>query len=129
MPRLFQFLVFVVGYLFHPINDFPVEGFLNSDMCHGDGRTCAMPMLLIWFEPDHIARPDFFDGTTRFLHSAEAGRDDQRLSERMRMPRGPRAGLKTDARAASAGRIGRLKKRIDANRSGEIFVRTFCGGP
>src|SRR6516225_2844970 len=78
--------VLLVRDLFHPVNDLPVERFLNGDMCHRDSRAGTMPVLLIRFEPNHVARPDFFNRAAQPLHSANAGCDDQRLAERMGVP-------------------------------------------
>src|SRR2546427_5931793 len=38
-------LVLLVGDLLHPIDDLPVELFLDGDVRHGRGGRCAMPML------------------------------------------------------------------------------------
>jgi hypothetical protein len=62
-----------------------------------------------------LARPDFLDGTTPALHASDAASDDQRLTERMRVPGGPGARLEGDAGAGGARRIGRLEQRIDAH--------------
>src|SRR6516162_1781909 len=102
-------VVLLVRDLFLPVNNFPIERFLNGDVRHCDRRTGAMPMLLSGFEPDDISRPDFFDGTAPFLSPADAGSHDQRLAERMRMPGGSCAGLKGNACAARTRGIGRLK--------------------
>ena len=74
-------------------------------------------MLLARREPDDVARPDFLDRAALPLHPADAGGDDQRLAERMGVPGGTRAGLERDAGAATAGRIGRLEQRVDADRA------------
>lgn len=103
--------------------------FLNSGMCHRAWRAGPMPMLLIRFEPDHIARPDFFNRAAPLLHSADAGRDDQRLPERMRMPGGSRAGLKGNTCTARTRGIGCLKKRVDPHCSREVLRGAFSGGP
>jgi hypothetical protein len=39
-------LVNVVGDLFHPLDNFPVEGLLNCDVRHRNCQTRAMPVLL-----------------------------------------------------------------------------------
>src|ERR1044071_2213044 len=38
--------VLLVTDMLHPIEDLPVQRFLNRDMCHCSGWACAMPMLL-----------------------------------------------------------------------------------
>src|SRR6476661_4383940 len=70
-PLVCSFVILRVTDLFHPVNHFPVESFLNGDVCHGDCRTRAVPMLLFGLEPDDIARPDFFDGAAPSLYPAE----------------------------------------------------------
>src|SRR5262245_36208762 len=105
-------VVLLARDLFHPVDDFPVERFLNGVMCHRDIRACAMPVLLIRLEPNHITWADFLDRPAPLLNPTGAGRDDQRLAERMRMPGGPRAGFKSDTRPARPRRIGRLKEGI-----------------
>jgi hypothetical protein len=75
-----------------------------------------------------LARPDFLDGTTPALHASDAASDDQRLTERMRVPGGPGARLEGDAGAGGARRIGRLEQRIDAHGAGEPVGRPFGGG-
>jgi hypothetical protein len=58
-----------------------------------------VPMLLAGRNPDHVARPDFLDRPAPALHPAAAGRHDQGLAERMRVPCRARAGLEGDAGA------------------------------
>ena len=118
-------VILLVRDLFHPVNNFSVERFLNSGMCHRDSRASAMPVLLIRFEPDHITWSDFFNRASPFLNPAGARRDDERLTEGMGMPHRARSGLKRHARAAPARRIGGLEQRIDPHRSREILRRFF----
>jgi hypothetical protein len=49
-----------VADLFHPVNRFAVELFLNGDVRHGRGWRGAVPMLLARREPDYVSRSDFF---------------------------------------------------------------------
>ena len=48
MPQLVCFggLVLFVADLFHPVNRFAVELFLNGDVRHGRGRRSTMPILV-----------------------------------------------------------------------------------
>jgi hypothetical protein len=85
-------------------------------------------MLLARFKPDDITRPDLLDRSSLALREPAAGRHDQGLSERMRMPGRARAGLKRDAGAADARRIGRLEQRVDADCACEPLCRSFAGG-
>ena len=82
-----------VADLFHPVDDLPVELFLNGDVRHGRGRRGPMPVLLAGREPDHVTRPDLLDRAAPALNPAAASRDDESLTERMRVPCGPRARL------------------------------------
>ncbi len=69
----------------------------------------GVPMPRAGREPDDIAGTNFFDRLALALHPAEAGRDDQRLPERMGMPGGTGARLEGDAAAGRACGFGRLK--------------------
>ena len=62
-------------------------------------------MLLTRLEPHDVARPKFLDRSAFALHASEARRDNQGLSERMRVPGGSCARLKRDDRAANARRL------------------------
>ena len=85
-----------------------------------------MPVLFAWCEANDIAWPDFFDRPTFALRPTNAGGNNQRLTERMRMPGRARTGLKRDARADYACRIGHVEHRIDAHRSGEPISWPFA---
>jgi len=111
--------ILLAAYLLHPVHDLAVELFLNGDVRHGRCRRCPVPVLLAWREPDHIAGPDELDRSAFALSPATSCCDDESLSERMRVPRSPRARLECDARALNPCRIGRLKQGIDAHRAGE----------
>ena len=73
-------------------------------------------MLLARRKPDDIARPDFLDRACPALDAAEAGGDDQCLSERVGMPGGACARLESNAGAAGARGVGRLEQRVDFER-------------
>src|SRR5947207_14201233 len=92
-------VLFVTDRL-HPIDGFAIQRFLNVDVRHSRGRCCSVPMLQARREPDHIARPYFLDEPIFPLNPAEAGGDDQRLAERVRMPSSAGARLERDAGAA-----------------------------
>ena len=61
------------------------------------------------------------------LHAAEPRRHHERLSERVCVPRRPRAGFERHTRALHERRIGRLKQRVDSYRSAEPVCRAFRG--
>jgi hypothetical protein len=68
--------ILVVGDLFHPVDDFTVERFLNGDMRHSCCWSCAMPMLLARRKPEHIAGMNFFNRTAIALHPSATGYDN-----------------------------------------------------
>ena len=92
--------VLFVGDLLHPVDDLAVELLLYGDMCHGRGGRRAMPMLFARRAPDHVARADDLDRPAPALDEAAAGRDDERLTERMRVPIAARAWLERYVGAA-----------------------------
>src|SRR5207244_10513066 len=121
-PVLGRRLVLFVADLLHPVDDLAVEVFLDRDVGHGGGRRRAMPVLLARRAPDDVARSNHFDRTTPALHEPAAGRDDQGLTQRMGVPRGPGAWLERDAGAARARRIGRFEYRVDAHAAGAVLA-------
>jgi hypothetical protein len=80
---------------------------------HGRGRRGPMPVPLAGREPDHVPGTDLLDRTAFALNPVAAGRDDESLTERMRMPCSPRARLEGYAGTLDKCRIAYLKKRID----------------
>ena len=93
--------VLFVANLLHPVDGLAVELFLDCDVRHRRGRCSAMPVLLARREPNHIAGLDFLDRSALALGPAATGRDNQRLTKRVRMPSRPGARLKRDAGAAA----------------------------
>src|SRR5579864_3209926 len=82
---------------FHPIDHLAVLLFLNGHVCHRRRRRSPMPVLLAGREPDHIARADFLDQSAPTLCPAAASRNDENLTQRMRVPCSPRARLESYA--------------------------------
>src|SRR5205823_1678171 len=74
-----------------------------------------MPMFFVRRKPYHIARPNFLDWAVPTLRPSKARRDDQRLTERMRMPCGAGTQLERDARATNTCRLGGFEQRINPN--------------
>ena len=89
-----RWLVLLVADRFHPVDNLPVEPSLNGHVRHRRCWRGAVPMFLTRREPDHITGPDFLDRPSPPLRPATASRHDQCLTERVRMPCGPRAGLR-----------------------------------
>src|SRR5215210_3075590 len=79
-------LVLLISDLLQPVDGLTVELFLNGDVRHGRGRRRAVPVLLVRWEPDDVARPDFLDRAALALSKAEPGRHDERLPEWVRVP-------------------------------------------
>jgi hypothetical protein len=102
-------LILFVADLFHPVDNLTVDLFLNGNVRHGRGRCGPMPVLLTGRKPDHITWADFLDPTAPTLDPAAASRDDESLTEWMRMPCSPRARLESYAGALNKCRIGCLK--------------------
>ena len=73
-------------------------------------------MLFARRNPDDVAGPDFFFRTALALHPAMTRRDDERLAERMRVPRGARAGLEGDDAAANPRRSAAPERQVDPDR-------------
>src|SRR3954469_18681064 len=119
--------VLLVGYVFQPVDRLAIELLLHGDVRHRGGRRRAMPVLFTRRKPDDVTRSDLLDRSTPALGASGTGGDDQRLPERMRVPRGARAGLERHGRAGGASRSRSLKQRIDTDSAGEPFTRTLSG--
>lgn len=96
-------------------------------MAHANCWACAVPMLHAGRNPNDVTRPDFLNGGAPFLHKADAGRNDERLTERMRVPSGACARLESDGCAAYPGRPAPFETVVDADGAGEILGWP-CGG-
>src|SRR6188768_209048 len=101
-------------HVLEPIDRLAVELLVDRDVRHGRLWCCAMPVLLTWRKRDDITRPDVFDGPAPTLRAPSARRDDERLPQRMRMPRCPGARFERDGGAARARRRGCVEQRIDS---------------
>ena len=112
-------LILFVAHVLHPIDGFAIELLLNREMRHCGSWCCAVPMFLARRKPDNIAWADFLDRSTPVLRPATAGSDNQRLAERMRMPRRACARFEGDLRTNHARRIGCRKQRVHTHGAGE----------
>jgi hypothetical protein len=72
-------------------------------------------MLFVRRKPNDIARSDFFNRPAFTLRPAKTERNDQRLTERMRMPGSTRTRLERDARATRTCRFRTFKYGLDSN--------------
>jgi hypothetical protein len=111
--------VLLVAHLFHPVHYLSIELLLNGDMRHGCGQRGPVPVLFAGWKPNHIPGADLLDRAAFALGPTAPSSDDQRLTERVRMPRSPRARLEGNACTLNKCRIWRLEKRIDPYRAGE----------
>ena len=118
--------ILFVAHVFHPVDGLSVEPFLNGHVRHGCRARRAVPMLFSRGKPDHVTRSNLLDRASPSLRAAAACRDDQRLSERVRVPGGPRTGLECHAGADDARRIWCAEERIDAYRAGEVLGGSLC---
>src|ERR1700722_21004260 len=107
--------VFLVGNMFHPLDELAVESLLDRDVAHRGSRRRAVPVLMPRRAPNHVPGSDFDDRLTLALRPTASGSDEQRLAQRMGMPGGACARLKGDARARDTGGLRRGVQRIDAN--------------
>src|SRR5690348_11617450 len=119
--------VLLIANLFHPVGGFAVELFLDRDVRHGRGWTGSVPMLLSRREPDHVARTNFLNRTAPALCPAAAGRHDQSLAQRVRVPSCPSAGFERNTGADRARRGVRLEQRVNTHSAGEILGWSFAG--
>src|SRR4051794_12572697 len=83
--------VLLVGHLFHPVDRLTVLHLSDGDVRHRAIGRGAVPVFLAGLEPDDVAGADLLDRSTFSLYAAEAGGDEQRLTQRVRVPRGARA--------------------------------------
>ena len=121
-------LILFVADPFHPVDDLAVELFLNSDVRHGRSGCGSVPVFLAGREPDHITRPDLLDWSAFAPGPTAACRDDEGLTERMRMPRSPRTRIESYASTLNKCRIRCLEQqRIDRYRASEPLRRTPDG--
>src|SRR5436190_10956675 len=113
--------VFFVCDFFQPLDGLAVELLHYCDVRHGRGWRGAVPMLLTWRTPDHVARPNLLDRSAPTLYETASGRHNQDLTQWMPMPCGPRAWFECHAGAEYTRRIGCLEKRVDAHRAGKVL--------
>src|SRR5215212_7515877 len=99
-------MVLLVAHFLHPFDYLAVECFGYCDVRHGGGRRCAMPVSLVGWTPDDVARSYFNFWPALALDPTTSRSDDEGLSERMEMPGCARAGFECNDGAAGAG--GRL---------------------
>src|SRR6185437_15344273 len=117
-------VVFGVGDVLHPGHVGAVERLLHRDVDHTGGRRSAVPVLLARGNEDDFAWLDLADWAALGLHPTDARDHVKRLTERMAMPRRPRARLESDAAGDDAHRRLRRDDRILPDGAGEAFARS-----
>src|SRR6187401_212991 len=78
--------------MFQPVHRLAVELLLDCDVGHRRRRRRPVPVLFAWREPNDVTGPNLLDRPTPTLGAANAGCHDQRLAERVGVPRRPRPG-------------------------------------
>src|SRR2546423_8314428 len=99
--------------------------FEDGDVRHRRSRSGAVPMLLTWRAPHHIARSNFLFRATIALHPPTSGCNDQGLSERMPVPCCPSAGLERNTDGEHACRIGCLEQWVNAYHAGKVLSWSY----
>jgi hypothetical protein len=84
-------------------------------------------VLFARLEEHDIAGPDFFDRTAFALHPSKAGCHDQRLSQRVGVPRRPGSRLEGHRACSGATGVIRGEEGIDADCPGKPFSGAFGG--
>ena len=105
--------VLLVTNVFHPLDNLPVQAFLDGNVGHGRSRRGPMPVFHSRWNPDNIALSNLLDGAAPLLNPTRAVRYDQDLTEGMRMPCTPRAGLECNLSAGCARWIVRGEEGLD----------------
>src|SRR5689334_17421898 len=119
--------VLLVGDVFEPVDRLAIELLLHGDVRHRRGWRGAVPVLFARGKPHDVTGADLFNRSAPALDAAGPGCHDQRLAERMRVPRGACAWLEGHGRTGSSGGRGRLKQRIDTDRAGKPVTGSFRG--
>src|SRR5262249_4176026 len=114
-------LIFFITNLFQPVDGFAIEPLQNRDVSHSSRWCRAVPVLFTRRTPDDIAGSNLFLRLTFALHPSASRRDNQRLTERMGVPRGSSTGLECNAHPKDSRRVGCVEQRIDAYVAGKVF--------
>ncbi len=101
--------VLFVTDLFHPVNRFAVELFLNGDMGHRRSWSGAVPMLLARRNPDDVPRPNFLDRASPGPCPATTNLHNQSLAQRVGVPCVRAPGSKVTLGTESTRRSGRIE--------------------
>jgi hypothetical protein len=72
-----------------------------------------MPVLFAWGRPDDVTGANLLHGFAVLLRPADAGHDNEGLTQRVRVPGCSRAGLEGNAGTPHTGLVGPLKEKTD----------------
>src|SRR6185312_5018940 len=86
-----------------------------------------MPVPMVGRAPDYVSGADLLDGLAFALRPSTSTDDDERLPERMCVPRRARARLERDTGACNARRRRRREQGIETNIARKQIGRTFDG--
>jgi|SRR5690349_8256657 hypothetical protein len=118
-----------VGHRLEPRHMLAPLGFLHGNMFKRVLRGRSVPVFFTRRNPDRIASPDLAYRAAPGLHTADAGRDKKRLSERMGMPSRASTRFEPNPGRSDSRRIRRLDDGILPNRSGETWRPHPARGP
>jgi len=121
-------MILLVADLFHPVDSFAVELFLNGDVRHARGSRRTVPMLLTRREPDHVTGMNFLDRSSPALREAAACSHNQALTQRVDVPCCSSAWFKRDTDTDYSCWVRRLNQGVYSYRAREILSRSFVGG-
>src|SRR5579884_3746663 len=100
---------------------------LHRDVHHEAVRRRAVPVLLLRLEEHTVAGADLLHRAALALTASHALGDEDRLSQRMGVPRGPRGGREVDDRRREPVSAGRLGDRVDVDLPGEPLGGSLAG--
>src|SRR4029453_15453024 len=120
-------VILLVGDLLHPVDVLAVELFRDGDVRHRRRRCRPVPVLFPRRTEDHVTGEDFLDGPAPAWPPPPAGRHDQRLAERVRVPCRVRSRFERDAGASDALWVRRVEEWIDPDRAGEVLRWSAAG--
>src|SRR5581483_1389102 len=100
---------------------------VHRDVCHEAVRRSAVPVPLARLEEDGVSGADRLDRSALTLAEADALADPDRLTVRMRVPRGACAGREMDDRGADPRSLGRRGERVDVDVARKPVARPLAG--
>ena len=118
--------VLPVPHQLQPRHRRPVQLFLDGDMAHPSRCRRPVPVLLAGRKPHHVAGEYLLHRPARALHPPPPGGHDQRLPQRMRMPRRSRPGLERHQRAGHPRWRLMAEQRVHPHRPDKPLARPLA---